>query len=133
MTSKMYTLLLGVSALCAWGSLAEVVKAFLRHEPVGGVVWGLLGVSALIAVGVWLSYRSKSTRPEVKSFIGSVRQGAALLCAYVLAFVLPGFFARGADMFDLVFTAIVVAVIVWFVLFLLRRRYFTPPDSAEGL
>lgn len=133
MTSKTYTVLLGVSALCAWGSLAEIVKALLRQQPVAGVVWAMLGVSALVAVGVWLFYRAKGSRPEIKRFIGSVPQGAALLCAYVFAFVLPGFFARGADLFDLVFTAVVVGAVVWLILYLLRKRYFTPPDSPESL
>ncbi|RAG62159.1 hypothetical protein DN536_38345, partial [Burkholderia multivorans] len=66
-------------------------------------------------------------------FVGSIPRGAALLCTYVFAFVLPGFFARGADVVDLVYTAIVAATVVWFVLYLLRKRYFTPPDSPEGL
>ena len=38
-----------------------------------------------------------------------------------------------ADVVELVFTAIVAATVVWFVLYLLRKRYFTPPDSPEGL
>lgn len=133
MTSKIYTVLFGVSALCAWGSLAEVVKALLRQQPIPVTMGAILGVSALIAMGVWLFFRAKGTRPEIRSFIGSVSQGAALLCAYVAAFVMPGFFARGADLFDLAFTAVIVAAIVWFVLYLLRKRYFTPPDSPEGL
>ncbi|KZE22275.1 hypothetical protein M3G00_00570 [Brevibacterium casei] len=133
MTSKFYTVLLGATALCAWGSLAEIVKALLRQQPVAGAVWTVLVIAALGAVGVWLFYRSKGVRPEVKAFIGSIPQGAALLCIYVFAFVLPGFSARGADVVDLAFTAIVAAAVVWFVLYLLRKRYFTPPDSPEGL
>lgn len=133
MTSKFYTVLLGATVLCAWGSLAEIVKALLRQQPVAGAVWTALVISALGAVGVWLLFRSKGVRPEVKSFVGSIPRGAALLCTYVFAFVLPGFVARGADVVELVFTAIVAAAVVWFVLYLLRKRYFTPPDSPEGL
>ena len=133
MTSKFYTVLLGATVLCAWGSLAEIVKALLRQQPVAGAVWTALVISALGAVGVGLLFRSKGVRPEVKSFVGSIPRGAALLCTYVFAFVLPGFFARGADVVDLVYTAIVAATVVWFALYLLRKRYFTPPDSPEGL
>lgn len=133
MTSKFYTVLLGATVLCAWGPLAEIVKALLRQQPVAGAVWTALVISALGAVGVWLLFRSKGVRPEVKSFVGSIPRGAALLCTYVFAFVLPGFFARGADVVDLVYTAIVAATVVWFVLYLLRKRYFTPPGSPEGL
>ena len=133
MTSKVYTLMLCASALCAWGSLAEIVKAALRREPISGLLWPVLGVSLLIAVGVWLYHRARGTRPEIMSFIGSIPLGAALLCICVVAFVLPGFFVRGADPFDLVFTAVVVALVVWLVLRFLRRRYFTPPDTTEGL
>lgn len=107
MTSKFYTVLLGATVLCAWGSLAAIVKALLRQQPVAGAVWTALVISALGAVGVWLLFRSKGVRPEVKSFVGSIPRGAALLCTYVFAFVLPGFFARGADVVDLVYTAIV--------------------------
>ncbi|MBE8146726.1 hypothetical protein IOD13_12430 [Brevibacterium casei] len=133
MTSKFYTVLLGATVLCAWGSLAEIVKALLRQQPVAGAVWTALVISALGAVGVWLLFRSKGVRPEVKSFVGGIPRGAALLCTYVFAFVLPGFFARGADVVDLVYTAIVATTVVWFVLYLLRKRYFTPPGSPEGL
>lgn len=133
MTSKTYTVLLGAFALCAWGSLAEIVKAILRQQTTTSPLWTVLGISALVAVGVGLFYRSKGARLEIKSFIGSIPHGDALLCVYVFAFVLPGFFVRGADLFDLVFTAVIAAAVVWLVLYLLRKRYFTPPDSPEGL
>ncbi len=133
MTSKTYTVLLGVSALCAWGSLAEIVKALLCQQPVGGAVWAIGGISALAAVGVWLFFRANGVRPEVKSFIGSVWRGGALLCAYTLAFVLPGTFAHGVDLIDLVFTAGIAAAVIWLALYWLKKRYFTPPDSLEDL
>lgn len=61
MTSKIYILLLCVLAICAWGSLAEIVKAVLRRESISGLLWPVLGVSLLIAVGVWLYHRARGT------------------------------------------------------------------------
>lgn len=133
MTSKTYTVLLGVSALCAWGSLAEIVKALLRQQPVGGAVWAIGGISALAAIGVWLFFRANGVRPEVKSFIGSVPQGGTLLSAYTLAFVLPGFFVGGVDLLDLALTAVIAAAVIWLALYWLKKRCFTPPGSIEDL
>lgn len=67
------------------------------------------------------------------SFIGNIPLGAALLCVCVVALVLPSIFVRGADPLDLVFTTVVVACVVWLVLRHLRRRFFTPPVTTEGL
>ncbi|GAA1636964.1 MULTISPECIES: hypothetical protein [Brevibacterium] len=133
MTSKTCTVLLGVTTLCAWGSLAEIVKALLRQQPIVNGIGVLMVLSTLAAGGVWWYFRSRGLRPEVKSFVGSVPQGAALLSVCVLAFVVPGFFSRGTDIIDLVVTAVIAGAVVWLVLHLLRRRYFTPPDSPSDL
>src|SRR5699024_5083894 len=37
--SRIFTILLGVSALCAWGSLGEVTKAVLRDRPIDSLLW----------------------------------------------------------------------------------------------
>lgn len=133
MTSKTYTVLLGAAVLCAWGSIGEIVKAALRREPVDSTFWAVLGVAALVSAAIWLYYRMKRTRLEIKSFVGSIPLGSGLLCLYVLSFVAPGVLARGADIFDLIFTALVVAAVVALALYYLRKNYFTPPDSPEGL
>ena len=37
--SRIFTILLGISTLCAWGSLGEIVKAVLRDRPIDSLLW----------------------------------------------------------------------------------------------
>ncbi|MGO2037886.1 MAG: hypothetical protein ACTH2U_15535 [Brevibacterium sp.] len=133
MTSKLFTLLLGATVLCAWGCLAEIVKALLRQEAIPGAIWTTLAVSAAASAGLWVFCRSRQLRPEIRSFLGSSGLGVLLIGVFTAGFVLPGFIARGGDLFDLVFTAVIIAATAGIALYLLRRRYFTPPDTPEGL
>ena len=131
--SRTFTILLGISTLCAWGSLSEIVKAALRERPVDSLLWVMLGAAATSAMVVWAVFRARSVRLEVRSFIGSVPLGVVLLCSLVGGFVLPSLLVGGADLVDVAVTAVVAAAICVAALIYLRRTYFTPPDSPEGL
>ncbi|MEY8568837.1 hypothetical protein AALI03_06270 [Brevibacterium linens] len=56
-----------------------------------------------------------------------------MLCSLVGGFVLPSLLVGGADLVDVAVTAVVAAAICVAALIYLRRTYFTPPDSPEGL
>ncbi|MGM0698971.1 MAG: hypothetical protein ACQEVD_08995 [Actinomycetota bacterium] len=131
--SRIFTILLGISTLCAWGSLGEIAKALLRDRPIDSLLWVMLGVAAASAIVVWSVFRASGVRLEVKSFIGSVPLGVVLLCSLVGGFVLPSLLIGGADVIDVAVTAIVVAAVCGGAMFYLRRTYFTPPDSPEEL
>lgn len=131
--SRTFTILLGISTLCAWGSLSEIVKAALRERPVDSLLWVMLGAAATSAMVVWAVFRARSVRLEVRSFIGSVPLGVVLLCSLVGGFVLPSLLVGGADLVDVAVTAVVAAAICVAAMIYLRRTYFTPPDSPEGL
>ncbi|WP_157070575.1 MULTISPECIES: hypothetical protein [Brevibacterium] len=90
-------------------------------------------VAAASAMVVWAVFRARSVRLEVRSFIGSVPLGVVLLCSLVGGFVLPSLLVGGADLVDVAVTAVVAAAICVAALIYLRRTYFTPPDSPEGL
>ena len=109
--SRTFTILLGISTLCAWGSLSEIVKAALRERPVDSLLWVMLGAAATSAIIVWSVFRSRSVRLEVRSFIGSVPLGVVLLCSLVVGFVLPSLLVGGADVIDLAATALVIAAV----------------------
>ena len=131
--SRIFTILLGISTLCAWGSLGEIAKAVLRDRPINSLLWVIFVVAAASAMVVWAVFRARSVRLEVRSFIGSVPLGVVLLCSLVGGFVLPSLLVGGADLVDVAVTAVVAAAICVAALIYLRRTYFTPPDSPEGL
>ncbi|HJF76313.1 MAG TPA: hypothetical protein K8V63_06120 [Brevibacterium linens] len=131
--SRLFTILLGISTLCAWGSLGEIVKALLRNRPIDSLLWLMLGAAAASAIVVWSVFRASGVSLEVRSFIGSVPLGVVLLCSLVVGFVLPSLLIGGADVIDVAVTAIVIAAVCGGAMLYLRRAYFTPPDSPEGL
>ena len=131
--SWIFTILLGISALCAWGSLGEVVKALFRDRPIASLLWMIFGVTTASAIAVWFVFRSRGVDLEVKSFIGSLPLGVVLLCSLVGAFVLPSLLVGGTDVIDVTVTAVVVTAVCGGVMVYLRRTYFTPPDSPEQL
>ncbi|MGO3334285.1 MAG: hypothetical protein ACTIL3_12095 [Brevibacterium aurantiacum] len=133
MTSEAYTLLLGAGILCAWGSLGVVAKSMLRGQSTPEIIWMVLGGSAVFSLLVWLFFRAKGAALEIKAFLGSKGLGAALIGVYAASFVVPGLIAQSSDVVDLVFTAVVIAVIAGLALFLLRKTFFTPPDTPEGI
>lgn len=93
----------------------------------------MLGAAAASAIVVWSVFRANGVRLEVRSFIGSVPLGVVLLCSLVVGFVLPSLLIGGADVIDVAVTAIVIAAVCCGAMLYLRRTYFTPPDSPEGL
>ncbi len=93
----------------------------------------VLGGSAVFSLLVWLFFRAKGAALEIKAFLGSKGLGAALIGVYAASFVVPGLIAQSSDVVDLVFTAVVIAVIAGLALFLLRKTFFTPPDTPEGI
>ena len=131
--ARLFTILLGISTLCAWGSLGEIVKALLRDRPIDSLLWAMFGVAAASAIVVWSVFRARGVRLEVRSFIGSVPLGVVLLCSLVGGFVLPSLLVGRTDVIDVAITAIVIAAICGGAMLYLRRTYFTPPDSPEGL
>ena len=131
--SRLFTILLGISTLCAWGSLGEIVKAFLRDRPIDSLLWFMLGVAAASAIVVWSVFRASRVRLEVRSFIGSVPLGVGLICSLVGGFVLPSLLVGGTNVIDVAVTAIVIAAVCGGAMLYLRKAYFTPPDSPEGL
>lgn len=128
--SRLFTILLGISTLCAWGSLGEIVKAVLRDRPIDSLLWVMLGAAAASAIVVWSVFRASGARLEVRSFIGSVPLGVVLL---MVGFVLPSLLIGGADVIDVAVTAIVIAAVCGGAMLYLRKAYFTPPDSPEAL
>lgn len=119
--------------MCAWGSLGGIVKALLRDRPIDSLLWAIFGVAAASAIVVWYVFRARGVRLEVKSFIGSVPLGVGLICSLVGGFVLPSLLVGGANVIDVAVTAIVIAAVCGGAMLYLRRTYFTPPDSTEGL
>ena len=93
----------------------------------------MLGAAAASAIVVWSVFRASGVSLEVRSFIGSVPLGVVLLCSLVVGFVLPSLLIGGADVIDVAVTAIVIAAVCGGAMLYLRRAYFTPPDSPEGL
>lgn len=133
MTSKAYALLLGAAILCAWGSLSVVAKSVLRGQAMPDNIWIVFAGAGIFTLLVWLYFRAKKAALEIKAFLGSKAQGAVLICVYAAGFTVPGLVTQNTDLFDLVFTAIVIAAIVGLALYFLRKRYFTPPDTPEDI
>lgn len=131
--SRIFTILLGISAIGAWGSLGEIVKALLRDRPVDSLLWVILAVATASAIAVWSLFRSRGVGLEVRSFIGSVPLGVVLLCSLVGGFVLPSLLVGGTDAIDVTVTAVVIVAVCGGAMLYLRRTYFTPPDSPEEL
>lgn len=133
MTSKAYTLLLGAGILCAWGSLGVVAKSMLRGQAVPEIIWMVLAGSVALSLFVWLYFRARGAALAIRAFLGSKGLGVTLISVYAVSFVIPGLIAHNTDVFDLVFTAVVIAVIAGLALYFLRKNFFTPPDTPEGL
>ncbi|WP_432789024.1 hypothetical protein QYM46_11400 [Brevibacterium sp. K11IcPPYGO002] len=131
--SRIFTILLGVSTLCAWGSLGEIVKALLRDRPIDSLLWVMFGAATASAIVVWSVFRASGVGLEVRSFIGSVPLGVVLLCSLVGGFVLPSLLVGGADVIEVAVTAVVITLVCGGAMLYLRKAYFTPPDSLEGL
>lgn len=133
MRSRIFTILLGISTLCAWGSLGEIAKATFRDRPIDSLLWVIFVVAAASAIVAWAVFRARGVRLEVRSFIGSVALGSFLLCSLVGGFVLPSLLVGGTDFVDVAVTAGVAAAVCVAAMIYLRRTYFTPPDSPEEL
>lgn len=130
--SKLMTVLLSVCIAAACGAGAEVVKRFLRGDGVAASWWLWLAGAAVAAVVVAVVFRSRGGRPAVLPFIGSQGLGFGLVCLIVIGYGLPGMTVAGFDPVDALLTGIVAIILGLLVLFLLRRWFYTPPDTPQG-
>lgn len=55
------------------------------------------------------------------------------MCSLVGGFVLPSLLVGGTDAIDVTVTAVVAVAVCVGTMLYLRRTYFTPPNSPEGL
>lgn len=131
--SRIFTILLGISALCAWGSLGEIVKALLRDRPIDSLLWVMFGSATASAIVVWSVFRASGIDLEVRSFTGGVPLGVVLLCSLVGGFVLPSLLVGGTDVIDVAVTAVVIFAVCGSAMLYLRKAYFTPPGQPGGV
>lgn len=130
--SKLMTVLLSVCIAAACGAGAEVVKRLLRGDDVTASWWLWLAGAAVAAVVVAVVFRSRGDRPAILPFIGSQSLGFGLVCLLVIGYGLPGMTVAGFDPLDAALTGIVAVILGLLVLFLLKRWFYTPPDTPEG-
>lgn len=130
--SKLMTVLLSVCIAAACGAGAEVVKRLLRGDDVTASWWLWLAGAAVAAVVVAVVFRSRGDRPAILPFIGSQGLGFGLVCLLVIGYGLPGMTVAGFDPLDAALTGIVAVILGLLVLFLLKRWFYTPPDTPEG-
>ncbi|QIN29429.1 hypothetical protein [Brevibacterium luteolum] len=130
--SKLMTVLLSVCIAAACGAGAEVVKRLLRGDDVTASWWlWLVGAAAAAAVAA-LVFHSRGARPAILPFIGSQRLGFGLVCLIVIGYGLPGLMVTGFNPLDAALTGFLAVILGLLVLFLLKRWFYTPPDTPES-
>ncbi|MCT1656982.1 hypothetical protein [Brevibacterium luteolum] len=130
--SKLMTVLLSVCIAAACGAGAEVVKRLLRGDDVTASWWLWLAGAAVAAVVVAVVFRSRGDRLAALPFIGSQSLGFGLVCLIVIGYGLPGMTVAGFDPLDAALTGILAVILGLLVLFLLKRWFYTPPDTPES-
>ncbi|GEM_PF-3474801 len=130
--SKLMTVLMSVLLAAACGAGAEVVKSLLRGEDIAVSWWLWLVGAAAAAVIAALVFHSRGARPAILPFIGSQRLGFGLVCLIVIGYGLPGMTVAGFNPLDATLTGFLAVILGLLVLFLLKRWFYAPPDTAAG-